>query len=219
MGYTHYWYTVPELPTDKWQSFKKDCKAILAYCEELGIAIGDFGGNEKSKPVINDNELGFNGRDDQEAGIWTTEQDIIIPWPSPSASIKEMTADPINKTEGNWFAGDLVSQRVAPIRDGKGSGSYETFCIERKQEVKEQWLKSKKDDPKYGKLFAFCKTAYRPYDLAVTACLIAAKQHFGNDIYLSTDGDDKDWMDGRIMCNNLFGYGLSLTLDFELKQV
>jgi hypothetical protein len=37
----------------------------------------------------------------------------------------------------------------------------------------------------------FCKTARKPYDLLVSACLLAAKQILGYEI--SSDGDMEDW--------------------------
>lgn len=129
-------------------------------------------------------------------------------------------ADPsADKTDGMWFAGNLVKQRVAPInnRTGKGSGSYETCGIDRISEVDDD-SDYKKGDPRYGKRFDCCKTAYRPYDLVVTAVLIALKNHFGEDVYIDTDGEEKDWMDGRFLCNNLLGYGLETKLDFEKED-
>lgn len=44
-----------------------------------------------------------------------------------------------------------------------------------------------------GDGFAFCKTAQKPYDLFVCACLLAAKKAFGKNIEIHTDGDAKDW--------------------------
>lgn len=41
------------------------------------------------------------------------------------------------------------------------------------------------------KNFQFCKTAHKPYDLAVCVCLLCFKEVFGNDMELSSDGDMK----------------------------
>jgi len=40
--------------------------------------------------------------------------------------------------------------------------------------------------------FDFCKTAEKPYDIAVCACLIICK-HWFPDIKVSSDGDMGDW--------------------------
>lgn len=49
--------------------------------------------------------------------------------------------------------------------------------------------------------FSFCKTARKPYDQYVTACLILAKIHFGDAIQVSSDGDYEDWKEGEKLVN------------------
>lgn len=39
----------------------------------------------------------------------------------------------------------------------------------------------------------FCKTARKPYDLMVQACLILLLAHFPKDAKVSSDGDSDDW--------------------------
>jgi hypothetical protein len=213
MGYTHYWYRPKNLKAEPFKLFVEDCKKIFNYCEnELGIKLANSLGDINSVPEAGTTGVFFNGSDEQPAGVWTTNKEISIPWPSPKASLTEVDADPIaEKVDGSWFAGDMVSQRVAPINNnsGKGSGSYESVCIERIKELSD-WQK-KEEKPKDGLYFDCCKTAYRPYDLAVTAVLISLKHHFP-ECRISSDGEEKDWLDGKFLCNNLLGYGL----DFEI---
>ena len=57
--------------------------------------------------------------------------------------------------------------------NGIGEDSYETFCFD---------LSSKAHE------FDFCKTALKPYDRAVCACLIAAKRILGEKLEVSSDG-------------------------------
>lgn len=96
--------------------------------------------------------------------------------------------------------------------DGDG---HETFHIGMKNGGRKQ------DD---GTVFDFCKTARKPYDLLVTASLIAAKKHFGEDIKVSSDGDDEDWEEARDLCERVLGYGGKLHLnkdidgDHDLKE-
>ena len=198
MGYTHYYKTPKRFAKAEFVKFSEDVKKILAYCnDELGISIGDAYGEEK--PEIDSNIVSFNGSVRQPAGMWTTKEQISIPWPSSTASLLDIPTDPIaDKTAGSTLFGDLVNQRVAPAYEDNpnfADGSYETFYIERVQ--------------KHGS--GFCKTAYRPYDLAVTASLIALKHYFPECI-IKTDGKEKDWLDAKILCNNVLGYGL----DFEI---
>lgn len=55
--------------------------------------------------------------------------------------------------------------------------------------------------------FNFCKTARKPYDVPVTACLAILKHYLGDYIELSTDGKTADWSQGvglaKAALNNL----------------
>jgi hypothetical protein len=52
--------------------------------------------------------------------------------------------------------------------------------------------------------FNFCKTAQKPYDTAVTACLIHAKKIFGDNIKISSDGDWSDWQSGQLLYESVY---------------
>lgn len=54
--------------------------------------------------------------------------------------------------------------------------------------------------------FNFCKTAYKPYDEVVTACLIVARDHFPASVLeISSDGSWADWSRGAILYSSVFG--------------
>ncbi len=199
MGYTHYFDRQKTLPAKKFKQFSEDVRKIIDYChKDMGIHIA--GGNGEGEPIINSEEILFNGSINQPKGVWTTNEQIQIPWPSPTASLTDPSTDPIaDKTDGQWMAGDVVSQRVAPTYPNNpqfADGMYESFYVDRTTDDTE----------------IFCKTAYRPYDLAVTAVLIALKHHFPKS-QVRSDGEDKDWIDGKILCHNLLGYGMDFELD------
>ena len=44
--------------------------------------------------------------------------------------------------------------------------------------------------------FNFCKTAQKPYDTVVVACLIIMRHYLGDSIRVSSDGDRREWNDG-----------------------
>lgn len=220
MGYTHYWRRPEKIPANKMEAIATDCKKVADYLQqEMGILLADGLGTPGTSPEFSMKNIRFNGSDAQPKGVWTTDEPISIPWPAPMASLMEISADPIApKTDGQWFAGDLVSQRVAPLgNNGLGSGSYETFSFERIMEVaeyeREGDKKKKKDDPEKGLFFDCCKTAYRPYDLMITAALIIIKHHIPK-VIVSTDGEEKDWLDARILCHNLLGYGFEEKVEY-----
>jgi hypothetical protein len=51
----------------------------------------------------------------------------------------------------------------------------------------------------------FCKTSYKPYDLIVVACLAVAKDIFGEEIDVSSDGDHGDWEAGVAFASKVLG--------------
>lgn len=72
-------------------------------------------------------------------------------------------------------------QDSAIVFNGLASDSHETFYIHRAL-----------SDPKWD----FCKTARKPYDVAVTACLIYLDSVFPGRFSVSSDGTAVDWQDG-----------------------
>lgn len=210
MGYTHYYITKKTLASPKkWEEFCKDVKKIFKYSQkELGIKLANGQGDLGSSPIIGPKFISFNGSEEQPKGVWTTTEEVSIPWPSDTAFTNDPNPDPAGeKTAGHWHAGTLLKQRVAPLNDetGLGSGSYETLYLARV---------SNKNDMEYEKdtYFNSCKTAFRPYDLVVTAVLIAAKHHFEDKIEVKSDGQDGNWIDAKFLCMRLFGYGMEYNI-------
>jgi hypothetical protein len=87
--------------------------------------------------------------------------------------------------------------------NGVGEEGHETFIVLREY-VPQDWQK-----PERGLYFDFCKTARKPYDLAVCACLIAFARHFGESFPVGSDGDDdeENWPAARTACQAVLGYG------------
>jgi hypothetical protein len=91
----------------------------------------------------------------------------------------------------------------AIVFNGVGAASCETFAIRRDE-----------TDPGHGRLvFAFCKTAREPYDLAVQACLIVLKHHLGSQFHITSDGDQEEWETARQVCQQHLAYGGDFRLD------
>jgi len=81
--------------------------------------------------------------------------------------------------------------------NGINDDGHETFYLP---------LETHDGSPYDGRIFAFCKTARKPYDLLVTACLIMAKHHFGKDVCVTSDGEQSDWDAGRGLCLSALGH-------------
>ena len=86
--------------------------------------------------------------------------------------------------------------------NGVGDDGHETFAIPQIL-TPESW--SNPDEK--GQYFNFCKTAQKPYDLCVTACLIILKHYFGNDFKVSSDGEQEDWVPAINLVQATLGYG------------
>ena len=73
--------------------------------------------------------------------------------------------------------------------NGKAPEDYETFS-----------LPGKPMD-----VFNFCKTAQRPYDIYVTACLATMRKHLGKDFKISSDGGEEAFKEGQEFANQILG--------------
>ncbi len=51
----------------------------------------------------------------------------------------------------------------------------------------------------------FCKTAQKPYDTVVVACLIILAHYLGDSISVSSDGSVSDWADGLTLVQKVLG--------------
>ena len=123
----------------------------------------------------------------------------------------------LDKTTWNLFAGDVEkilknADCLIASCDGKQQFKVNMLCLDfngvgedahenlyiRRVAQKNEWANEDGD----GKIFECCKTAQKPYDKYVTACLIAFKYRFGDSVKISSDGSALDWEAGRkIFCN------------------
>lgn len=53
--------------------------------------------------------------------------------------------------------------------------------------------------------FNFCKTAQKPYDALVTACLLLINEIYGDAVRVGSDGNWNDWKVGRHLYEKAFG--------------
>ncbi len=97
---------------------------------------------------------------------------------------------------------EFTKERVWFNGNDEDDTSHETFGIE--QTFSEDGFGQPDEE---GRLFEFCKTARKPYDLLVCATLIAFKHHFGNQVEVSSDGDMKgeEWQHARQLYKETLG--------------
>jgi hypothetical protein len=98
--------------------------------------------------------------------------------------------------------------------NGVGKNSHETFWFPRAITD----IKDYQKDDNSTKVFEFCKTARKPYDIAVCCALIIAKKHFGADIKVSSDGENDEWIKAKELCNNILKYGIDFDMSYESQN-
>jgi len=81
--------------------------------------------------------------------------------------------------------------------NGKGDDGHETFRINATRELPFEGA----DPARLG--WAFCKTADKPYDIVVVACLTVLAAKHGFDV--SSDGNARDWEDGVKLASKALG--------------
>lgn len=137
------------------------------------------------EPEFTPTLVAFNGRED----CGHRERDLGITWPASE------------RGQTQWFAGAMLEQRSCG-----GNCSHESFRVEA----------DIGNDPQVTEdgYFDCTKTAYKPYDVLVTGCLIVLDHYFPHETKISSDGESKDWEDARRLCQHVLGYGE----DFRLRE-
>lgn len=210
MGYTHYWYREKEIDGDIYRAIVDDFKKLLPAFGAEGVKLA--GGSGEGEPRIDYDEVWFNGA--SHCGH-PPNHNIVIPWPSKKAVGVGASAEAIS---GQWFAGAEIETRCCD-----GDCSYETFdfprIITEREPIGEVCYYNMAREPVYnekakvGRYFHCCKTAFRPYDWAVTAFLVIAKHYLGDKIIVHSDGEVPQWQDAMLLCQIELGYGMDFQLD------
>jgi len=195
MGYTHYWRRTRAFEREQFEMVTADVARVVPALAQLGVPLAGPCGN--GLPELNADAICFNGV--RECAH--ERRQLGLAWPGAGANgvclVYEHGPGGDTDVGGLWFAGQYVRERTC-----EGDCSYESFFLPRVFEVG-QWQKPDEQ----GLFFAFCKTAYRPYDLAVQVCLVIAAHHLGAEIAVSSDGSMEEWQDAIALCQEVLGYG------------
>ena len=198
MGYTHYWRRVSTFAEAPFRAAVRDLRRLWPRFAELGIPLAGSDGH--GDPIVTDDAMAFNGA---VACGHPVNQAISIPWPTQEAGgVATTWQDFATAHTGEWCAGAEIATRVC-----NGDCSYESFVVERVFEP-QPWQR-----PEDGYYFACCKTAFRPYDLAVTAALVILKHHLGVALRISSDGEAQHWFDAQVLCQMHLGYGFDFRVE------
>ncbi len=190
MGYTHYWYRPLDIPADIFQTIRADFERLVLPLADYGVHLG--AGLGEDVPLFADDYICFNGL--KSCGH-PANSEIGVPWPAPDACGIGPSATAID--EGS---GDLMTK--IKHRCCNGDCSYDTFFFPRRLDADFAL-----DPDEHGLYFGFTKTAFRPYDIAVTAALLIAKRKLKDQIMVYSDGNDCHWSDAKRICQQVLGYG------------
>jgi hypothetical protein len=192
VGYAHYFSQQGrDFDPAIFAQVARECQTL---CQRTEIPLAD--GDGTGQPTYTDTMVRFNGR----ADCGHAERDLGITWPHPQADGGVATLAPPG---GDWFAGALLTARTCG-----GNCSHDTFLLAQRY-TRRPW------EREHGESIDSCKTAYKPYDLLVTGCLVILKHHFPDQVRVSSDGDSRDWDDARRLCQHVLGYGADFVLDDE----
>ena len=192
MGYTHYWKRPVEIDRQRFSAIVSDFRKLLEPLRESGVVLADGYGGDKG-PTVHPDGIWFNGA--QQCGHKQKK----------AAAAKLLQAALAGRTAA--FDDYLhLDGRDAWLYDWRerrcpGDCSFETFDFPRFA-----WNPLSPDKADWRS----CKTNRRHYDLAVTACLIIAKQHLKGDLTLT--GYEELWFEARLLCQQELGFGLDLVL-------
>jgi len=107
----------------------------------------------------------------------------------------------------------IFGQHDLVLFNGRGEGGHETFYFSRVWFPPSLGRKPQTDEE--GRIFHFCKTAMKFYDIVVTATLIVLKHHLGDAVHISSDGENQLWQPGRDLAQSTLGYGAEYAIQGE----
>lgn len=188
MGYTHYWYRPEAIAQNIFRAIRADFEQLVLPLTDTGAVVA--GGLGEGAPEITGEVIRFNGL--KECGHSKNEE-IVIPFPSEYAEGIGPSSTALD--DGSDGLVTLLKHRCCD-----GRCSYETFSFPRA-------LDPNRDPDENGLYIEFVKTAFRPYDIAVTAALIIAKRHLKDRFIVLSDGGECQWIDARRICQSILGYG------------
>ena len=102
--------------------------------------------------------------------------------------------------------------------NGVGEESHESFVFPNNPH--DQFYKyTNAEHP--GRLWAFCKTARKSYDIVVCAILLVMKHHLGNQLRVASDGgrEEDEWIPAENLVREVLGYEVQFQEEETLEAL
>lgn len=194
MGYSHYWNRPRIIAPAVFDRIVHDLSCLQPVWKQRGIPLaGPLG---TGRPRFDRQEIAFNGR----IRCRHPQSDIG----SPLSRLLTVAALMSMPGEAREAACARLWEEEHAQRRCPGSCVFETFWFPR---VARQ-VTADAD----GRYWDRTKTAFRPYDLAVTSALLVVRRHLGAALRIDSDGGQAQWWDARLICQSVLGYGFKLSL-------
>ena len=190
MGYTHYWHRPLNIPAERFRAIRFDFERLILPLADFGVDLA--GGLGEGLPVLTNDTIRFNGVRNCDH---QSNDAISIPFPTDDACGIGPSTCAIQESSNELIT--RIRHRCC-----NGSCSYETFNFPRSMEEDDE-----RESDRNGLFINFTKTAFRPYDVAVTAALLIAKRNLKDQFMVNSDGTDRQWSDAKRICQEALGYG------------
>ena len=190
MGYSHYWRRPEIIPFETFRHIRCDFERLILPLSDAGVQLADaFGGGI---PEITDDLIRFNG---PILCGHPSNEDVVIPYPSEDA---QGVGPNVNAIDGDYYGFGVTLRH----RCCNGRCACETFTFERRKTLRDRQILVEN-----GLCCEWVKTAFRPYDIAVTAALLIAKHYLKDQMVIHSNGADPQWLDARRICQRVLRYG------------
>lgn len=130
---------------------------------------------------------------------------------------KLVKASPIPLANGMGDEGTKPEVGATVSFNGVGEDAHETFLL-RKDPILVATKPDRYPSEEFSR-FNFCKTAQKPYDVVVVACLCVLQERLGKSIEVSSDGDAEEWEDGRVLAEKVLGRSVKTPVEVKPRAV
>lgn len=198
MGYTHYFSVQRRITDEEWSRLLHAAfqllRAMPSQTHYNGVTVPLRILFEESIPLppqLGPRTIRFNGAGLAEA--YQQPQMAPLPgdpvWPAPRSVTWQQDFYLLNHIDGTWTPGPALG--------------HETFLLDRDDEIG---------------TFAFCKTAYKPYDLVVCGLLIVTEYCAPGWRVITSDGQPSDWQPALAWVRSVVDEGQTLTLPSTIRD-
>jgi hypothetical protein len=191
MGYSHDWFRPPVIADHVFRQIKTDFEKLILPLADMGVPLAGWHG--RNEPKIDEEDIRFNGV--RRCGHPINEE-ISVPYPIDEAR----GIGPSHSAVGDSDWAVRLKHRCCG-----GSCCHEAFLLPK---VADPNRRVDDDEPETkGLVFYWTKTAFKPYDIAVTAALLIAKRYLRDQLVVYSNGLDPQWADAKDLCQQHLGYG------------